>query len=72
MNISVKLSDEEARLIKAYADMHGVTVSELMKRSALERIEDDIDLTSYNEAMAEYKRNPVSHSLEELEKELGL
>lgn len=35
MNVSVKLSSEETELIKTYADMHGVTVSEFMKQSVL-------------------------------------
>lgn len=72
MNVSVKLSSEETELIKAYADMHGVTVSEFMKQSVLERIEDEIDIGIYNEEIEEYKRYPVSHSLEEIEKELDL
>ena len=72
MNVSVKLSSEETELIKNYADMHGVTVSEFMKQSVLERIEDEIDIGIYNEEIEEYKRYPVSHSLEEIEKELDL
>lgn len=52
--------------------MHGVTVSEFMKQSVLERIEDEIDIGIYNEKIEEYKRYPVSHFLEELEKELDL
>lgn len=72
MNVSVKLSSEETELIKTYADMHGVTVSEFMKQSVLERIEDEIDIGIYNEEIEEYKRYPVSHSLEEIEKELDL
>lgn len=72
MNVSVKLSSEETELIKTYADMHGVTVSEFMKQSVLERIKDEIDIGIYNEGMEEYKRYPVSYSLEEFEKELDL
>ena len=52
--------------------MHGVTVSEFMKQSVLERIEDEIDIGIYNKEIEEYKRYPVSHSLEKIEKELDL
>lgn len=52
--------------------MHGVTVSEFMKQSVLERIEDEIDIGIHNEGIEEYKRYPVSHFLEEIEKELDL
>ena len=72
MNVSVRLNDEDTRLIKAYADMYGITVSELIRKSVLERIEDEFDLKLYNEAIEEYKKNPVSYSLDEVEKELGL
>ena len=68
MNVSVRLNDEDTKLIKAYADMYGITVSELIRKSVLERIEDEFDLKLYNE----YKKNPVSYSLDEVEKELGL
>lgn len=72
MNVSVRLNDEDTKLIKAYADMYGITVSELIRKSVLERIEDEFDLKLYNEAIEEYKKNPVSYSLDEVEKELGL
>ena len=72
MNVSVRLNDEDTKLIKAYADMYEITVSELIRKSVLERIEDEFDLKLYNEAIEEYKKNPVSYSLDEVEKELGL
>ena len=72
MNVSVRLNDEDTKLINAYADMYGITVSELIRKSVLERIEDEFDLKLYNEAIEEYKKNPVSYSLDEVEKELGL
>ncbi|MFC2582889.1 MAG: type II toxin-antitoxin system RelB family antitoxin [Lachnoanaerobaculum saburreum] len=36
------------------------------------RIEDEYDLNAYKEAMAEFKKNPVTYSLDEVEKEPGL
>ena len=52
--------------------MHGLTVSELMRESVLDRIEDEYDLKIFEEAMAEYKDNPVTYSLEDVAKELDL
>lgn len=72
MNVLVNFSDKEAEFIKSYADRHGISVEKFMKMAVLERIEDDIDLKTYNEAIEEYNKEPVSHSLDELEKELGL
>ena len=38
----------------------------------MERIENEYDLTIFDKAMAEYKNNPVTYSLDEAERELGL
>lgn len=43
-----------------------------MRKAILEQIEDEYDLEVYEKAMAEYRKNPVTYSLEEVEKELGL
>lgn len=72
MTISLRLNDDDTRVIKAYADMHGMSVSELMRESVLERIEDEFDLKAYESAMAEYKANPVTYSLEDVARELDL
>ncbi len=72
MAISIRLSDADTMLFKKYAELHGITVSELVRRSVIERIEDEYDLKIYEEAMAEFKANPVTYSLDEVEKELGL
>ena len=59
-------------LIKKYAEINRTSVSELIRQSVLEKIENEYDLECFNKAMAEYKENPVSYSLDEVEKELGL
>ncbi len=70
--ISLRLSDDESMLFKKYAKMQGISVSDLIRQSVLERIEDECDLRSFHEAMAEYEANPVTYTLNEVEKELGL
>ena len=72
MTISLRLNDTDSKLIKAYADMNGLTVSELVRKSVLERIEDEFDLKAYEEAIAEYRANPVTYSLEDVARELDL
>ena len=56
MTISLRLSEEDTQLIKSYAALNGISVSELIRRAVIERIEDEFDLKSYNESMAEYKK----------------
>ena len=72
MTISLRLTDEDSELIRAYAALNGITVSELIRRSVLERIENEYDLKAYEEAMAAYQKNPVTFSLEYVIKELEL
>ena len=59
-------------LFKKYAEMNGITVSELVRQSVLQRIEDEYDLKAFEKAMADYLKNPVTYSLDEVEKEHGL
>ena len=72
MTISLRLNTADSELVKAYAEMYGITVSELLRRSVMERIEDEFDLKAYEEAMAEYKKNPVTYTLDEVIEELDL
>lgn len=46
--------------------------AELFRQTVLERIEDELDLKAYEEAMAEYKADPTTYSLEEVIRELDL
>lgn len=72
MTISLRLNNEDTMLFKKYAEMNGISVSELVRQSVLERIEDEYDLTVYEKAMEEYRKNPVTYTLDEVKKELGL
>ena len=72
MTISVRLNQEDTDLIKKYAKMNNITLSELVRNAILEKIEDEYDLKCYKEAMEEYKKNPKTYTLDEIEKELGL
>lgn len=70
MTISLRMSKEDTELVKKYAAIKGVSVSDLLRRTIMERIEDEYDLKCYKEAMAEYEQDPVTYSLDEVEKEI--
>ena len=70
MTISLRLSDEDTDLFKKYADMNGITLSELVRSSVIERIEDELDLKEYERALDEYRKNPVVYSFDEVAREL--
>ena len=72
MTISLRLNEADSMLFKKYAELHGISVSELLRRSVIEHIEEEYDLQAYEEAIAEYHENPITYSLDEVETELGL
>lgn len=72
MTVSVRLNKEDEELIKAYAELNNISLSELIRRAVIEKIEDEYDLESYKKAIAEFKKNPKTYTLEEVKKELDL
>ena len=67
MPISLRLSPEDANLIKSYAKLHKVSVSELVRRAVLEKIEDEHDLKLYERAMREHRADPTTYTQAEVE-----
>ncbi len=59
-------------LFKKYAELNNITVSELVRQSVMERIEDELDLQAFDKAMEEYKENPVTYSHDEVRRMLEL
>jgi len=63
---SFRINEEEAQLITNYAKLKQKTVSEVMRTAIIEKIEDEIDLIAYEEAMAEHLKNPQIYSCDEV------
>lgn len=61
--ISLRINPDDEKIIKEYAKSKNISVSALFRNSVLEKIEDDIDLNLYKQAMQE---NPESISFEEM------
>ena len=59
MTISLRLSDEDSQLIKSYAAMKKMSVSDVMRNAILEAIKDEYDLQAYYKAMEEFKKTPL-------------
>ena len=47
-----------------------MSVSELIRQTVMERIEDEYDLDAYDKAMEEHLKNPVVYSQKEVQKML--
>ncbi len=72
MTISVRLNEKDTELIKTYASINNISLSDLIRNAVLEKIENEYDLESYNKAIEEYRKNPKTYTLEEVKEELGL
>lgn len=71
MTVSLELSEADALLFESFAKQKGITTSELVRLSVVEQIEDECDLNAYKKALEEYMSDPVTYSIDEVEKELG-
>lgn len=73
-NVSLRLTEEEKSLIEAYAKLQGISVSEVFKKTVLERIEDEYDIAVGEKAYAAYladgkQSRPFRDFISELENE---
>lgn len=66
--ITIRLDGEEKALISDYAVTFGISVSEFIRRVALERLEDELDLQAWEEAKAEFEVDPETISSAEIAK----
>lgn len=72
MAFSIRLTDQEKSLAESYARLHSMSVGEAFKQALFEKIEDEYDLKVYEEAYAEYLKDPVTYSFDEVMRELEL
>lgn len=68
-NISLRVDERDSKLIRDYAKMKKISVSELMRNATIEKIEDEIDIESFDRVLASMEK---THSLDDVKKELGL
>ena len=72
VEVTVTFTEGAVELMKGFAAEKGLTLLEYVKQAVLDRLEDDEDIRDADAAYAEYLKNPVTYSLEEIEAELGL
>lgn len=71
-SITLRLNEEENKLIRDYAKTNSITISELFRQAVLEKIEEEIDLEIYNKAMIEYQNDPQDISFGQMMEELDI
>lgn len=69
--ITLRINDRDNKLVRDYAKANNITISDLIRDSVLEKIEDDIDLKLYNQAMKDHKEDPQDINFSEMMTELG-
>lgn len=72
MVISVRVSAEDKELFERYAKKHGLSLSEFVRQTVMERIEDEYDLAVAEKAMEELRKDPVTYTMDEVKEALGL
>lgn len=72
MNISVRMSEKDLELVKKYAALYKTTVSDVIRKAVLEKIEDEFDVCLYEKADNEFQKNPKTCTIDEAKKFLGI
>ena len=72
-HISLRVTDEEKKWMESYAKVMGVSLSDAIKNTFFEKLEDEYDLKIVQEHMERKAKGLVKYySLAEVKKELGL
>jgi len=66
MVLSIRFTDEEVNVLKKFAALEGISVSELIRTSVFEKIEDVLDLGLVKEGIKQYQKDKKTYSLEEV------
>jgi len=64
--VTIRLDNDDKEIISRYARTKGRSVSDIVREAILNQIEDEYDLKLYKQAIEEYRKNPVSYSLDEV------
>ena len=71
--ISLRIPDEDLQVLKAYAKFHNKTLSEIIRSTMIEKIEDEYDLKVIEEYEKEKKAGALkTYPIEKLWSEFGL
>jgi hypothetical protein len=67
--MTIRIADQDKAMIKAYAKIHGMSAAEVLRRAAIERIEDEFDLAELDQAIKTSQE--VFYTLDQAEAELA-
>lgn len=70
--INLNLSHEEFILFNNFAKMKKTTIEELLKKTLFKKIEDEYDAMIAKEALFEFKVNPYTLTVKEIQEKYNL
>ncbi|MBE6881229.1 MAG: antitoxin [Ruminococcaceae bacterium] len=73
MAFSIRLTEQEKKLADSYARLHSMSIGEAFKKALFEKIEEEYDISVYEEAYNEYLTSGKERrAIEELWQELDI
>ncbi|MDR2163658.1 MAG: DUF6290 family protein [Clostridiales Family XIII bacterium] len=73
MYVSMRVTPTEKTIMKEYAEVHGITVSQVVKKVFFEHLEDELDIKAYENYLDRKAKGDVSFvPLDEFIDECGL
>lgn len=70
--VTLRVSEEEKKVMKKIADFKGLKLSTMIKDIVLNSIEDEFDINIADKAYQEYLDDPKTYSMEEMKERYGL
>lgn len=68
--LQIHLSYDEYKILKKFSVENKVSMSKALKDTFFEKLEDEHDLKTFDKAYAEYLKNPITYTTEEILKHL--
>ena len=73
MAFSIRLTEHEKKLAESYARIHSMSLGEAFKKALFEKIEDEYDISIFEEAYRDYLNEGMkTRPIEELWRELDI
>lgn len=72
VTISLRLNEEESEIIRNFAQIKGLSVSEFFRVSAMRHVFNEISALEYEEAKQEYLKSESKITSDSLKRKLGV
>ena len=72
-HVSLRVTEDERVLMESYSKLHGISLSDAIKKAFFEKLEDEYDLKAIREyETAKAKGNVKYYALDEVKREFGV